>query len=104
MKRKPSTVYRKMVQGVDPEWNAWPDGHLNVKIWYSGDFNKCPVAGKPWAIFSVWGWDDTGMEINEYVDGDAQANELISQWLEIYHDMPKYLTMEWLRERGFKPA
>lgn len=59
---------------------------------------------KSWCIFSVWGWDDTGFEINKYVSGDKEANELINKWLEIYHDMPKHLSMEWLIERGFKNA
>ena len=100
------TVYKKMVQAYPPNsgWCEYPDGHLQVKIFYSGDFNKCPVEKKPWCIFSVWGWDDTGMEINEYVSGDKEANELISKWLEIYHEMPKHLSMEWLEDRGFKFA
>ena len=99
-------VYHKMVQAspADYIWNEYPDGHLNVKIFYSGDFNRCPIAKKPWCIFSVWGWDDFGMEINTYVSGDKEANELISKWLDIYHDMPKYLTVDWLVERGFDHA
>lgn len=100
------TVYSKMVQAYprDSGWCEYPDGHLQVRIFYSGDFNKCPVAKKPWCIFSVWGWDDTGMEINEYVSDDREANELINKWLEIYHDMPKHLSMDWLRNNGFKNA
>lgn len=100
------TVYKKMVQAYPPNsgWCEYPDGHLQVKIFYSGDFNKCPVEKKPWCIFSVWGWDDTGMEINQYVSDDKEANELISKWLEIYHEMPKHLSMEWLKDRGFEPA
>lgn len=97
-------VYKKMVQSVVPEeWCAYPDKHLNVKIWYSGDL-KCPVAHKPWCIFSVWGCDDIGMEINEYVNGDDEANLLIGKWLDIYHDMPKHLTKEWLKDNGFVNA
>lgn len=44
------------------------------------------------------------MEINKYVSGDKEANELINEWLEIYHDMPKHLSMKWLEDRGFEPA
>ncbi len=106
MSRKDGVIYQKMVQAFpkDAGWCEWPDGHLHVKIFYSGDNCKCPVAHQPWCIFSVWGWDDTGMEINEYVSGDKEANELIGKWLEIYHDMPKHLSMEWLHERGFVMA
>ena len=101
------TVYSKMVQAYprDSSWCEWPDdGHLQVRIFYSGDFNKCPVAKKSWCIFSVWGCDDTGMEISKSVSGDKEANELINEWLEIYHDMPKHLSMKWLEDRGFKLA
>ena len=99
-------VYTKMVQAFprDCGWCEWPDGHLTVRIFYSGDYRDKKPDFKPWCIFSVWGWDDTGMEINEYVADDKEANELINKWLEIYHDMPKHLSMEWLEERGFQPA
>jgi hypothetical protein len=95
-----------MVQAFprDCGWCEWPDGHLTVRIFYSGDYRDKKPDFKPWCIFSVWGWDDTGMEINEYVADDKEANELINKWLEIYHDMPKHLSMEWLEERGFQPA
>ena len=60
---------------------------------------------KSLGIFSQsGGCDDTGMEINKYVSGDKEANELINEWLKIYHDMPKHLAMKWLEDRGFKPA
>lgn len=39
------TVYSKMVQAYprDSGWCEYPDGHLRVRIFYSGSFNKCPV-------------------------------------------------------------
>ena len=39
------TVYKKMVQAYPQKsgWCEYPDGHLQVKIFYSGYFNKCPV-------------------------------------------------------------
>ena len=100
------TVYSKMVQSYPQNsgWCEYPDGHLQVRIFYSGNFNKCPVVKKSWCIFSVWGCDDTGMEINKNVSDDKEANKLINEWLETYHDMPKHLSMKWLEDRGFKPA
>ena len=99
-------VYTKMVQAFprDCGWCEWPDGHLTVRIFYSGDYRDKKPDFKPWCIFSVWGCDDTGMEINEHVADDKEANGLINKWLGIYHDMPKHLSMEWLEERGFQPA
>ena len=100
------TVYSKMVQAYprDSSWCEWPDGHLQVRIFYSGNYRDKKSDFKPWCIFSVWGCDDTGMEINKSVSGDKEANELINKWLEVYHDMPKHLSMKWLEDRGFKLA
>ena len=44
------------------------------------------------------------MEINKYVSGDKEANKLINKWLEVYYDMPKYLSMKWLEDKGFELA
>jgi hypothetical protein len=94
-------VYRKQVKASRVEdWNPYEDGHLNVKIFYSGEY----CCSKPYAIFSVWGADDIGMEIIEYVESDEEANCLISKWLKIWHEMPKQLSPKWLEERGFLPA
>lgn len=94
-------VYRKQVKASKAEdWNPYEDGHLNVKIFYSGE--NC--YDKPYAIFSVWGADDIGMEIIECVESDEEANHLISEWLNIWHEMPKRLSPKWLEERGFLPA
>lgn len=99
-------VYKKMVQASPRNdlWCEYPDGHLEIKIFYSGDYrNKLPT-WKPYCIFSIWGRDDFGMEINEYVADDNEANKLVSKWLKIYHDMPKHLTVEWLLNNGFDYA
>jgi hypothetical protein len=97
------TVYSKMVQAYprNSDWCEYPDGHLLVRIFYSGDYRDRKPDFRPWCIFSVCGRDDTLMEINEYVSGDREANELINKWLDIYHDMPKHFSMDWLYDRGF---
>lgn len=87
-------------------WNEYEDGHLNVKILYSGEtgYIKVNPDNKPWAIFNVWGADDMGMEICQEVENDKEFNKLLSSWLEIYHEMPKYLTVQWCLDHGFTYA
>lgn len=87
-------------------WNEYEDGSLKVKILYSGEtgYFKYRPDSKPWAVFSVWGCDDIGVEIFQEVENDKEFNKLLSSWLEIYHEMPKHLTKQWCYDHGFVNA
>lgn len=106
-------VYKKVVQ-VDKRDNGWceyPDGHLDVYIFYNHSYSykdKGKVHLYRGVVgISVWGRDDTGMELvfalpleNEL----SYANKMIGRLLCLYHSMPKRVGFDWLTKHGFVNA